>query len=264
MILNSILADTRAALPARMAAMPPSALWERIEELPPPRDFAAALRRPGVSIIAEIKRASPSKGVLNPDLAPDKLAVAYAEAGAAAISVLTEEHHFGGRLADLGATRRALDAAGFACPLLRKDFVIDPYQLLEARAWGADAVLLIAAALDDETLATLLDGTLELGLWPLVEVHNQAELARVLPLSPPVIGINNRNLYDFTVDLETTRRLRPQAPLGSVVVSESGIHSPDQVRVLKAIKVDAALIGEALVTAADPAGMLRALCEAGR
>jgi len=158
----------------------------------------------------------------------------------------------------------ALATAGLACPLLRKDFIIDSYQLLEARISRADAVLLIAAALDDETLAVLLEQALALGLAPLVEVHNEEELARVLPLTPPIVGINNRDLSDFTVDLEVTHRLRPLIPPGVVVVSESGIHEPGQMRELRALQVDAALIGQALVTAADPVSKLRELKEAGQ
>jgi len=148
--------------------------------------------------------------------------------------------------------------------LLRKDFIVDPYQLLEARVFGADAVLLIAAILADAELDRLLDEALRLGLTPLVEVHNEDELRRVLPLEPPVVGINNRNLADFTVDLNTTRRLRPLIPPGVVVVSESGIRTPEQVAELARLGVDAALIGEALVTAPDPAARLAILREAGR
>jgi indole-3-glycerol phosphate synthase len=151
-----------------------------------------------------------------------------------------------------------------ACPILRKDFIVDPYQLLEARVWGADAVLLIAAVLDVENLEALMQEALSLGLTPLVEVHNEEELEAVLPLEPPVIGINNRNLEDFTVDLGTTEKLVSLIPNASLIVSESGIHEADQMRQLATLGIDAALIGEALVTAADPAATLQEFREAGQ
>ena len=264
MILDEIVADTRATLARRKACCPEAVLRDELERLPSPLDVACILARPGVSIIAEMKRASPSRGTLKSDLEPGKLAVAYTLAGAAAISVLTEPSHFFGRPEDLLGARRALAGSQIVCPLLRKDFLIDPYQLLEARAWGADAVLLIAAILDDVTLAQLTTRARALGLTPLVEVHDKSELHRVLRLEPSLIGINNRNLMDFSVDLTVTRQLRPLIPPDCVVVSESGIHEPAQMRDLAALQVDAALIGEALVTAADPVEKLRALREAGR
>jgi indole-3-glycerol phosphate synthase len=231
--------------------------------LPPTISLLEALRRPGISIIAEIKRASPSRGPLRMELEPAELAVTYASAGADAISILTETAYFHGALTDLRAAQQALASAGRRCPLLRKDFIIDPYQLMEARVWGADAVLLIATALDDAALANLFDNALDLGLMPLVEIHDEMELRRVLPLHPPLIGINNRNLRDFSVSLETTRRLRPLIPPACVVVSESGIHTPAHIRELVGLHVQAALIGEALVTAADPAARLRELKDVG-
>jgi indole-3-glycerol phosphate synthase len=264
MILDQIIADTRLALASRKETYPEGLLRERARDLPPPLDLCAHLRGPGVSIIAEIKRASPSRGALNPRLEPARLAAAYARAGAGAISVLTEGSRFGGSLADLAEARRGLMEARLARPILRKDFVVDPYQLLEARDWGADAALLIAAILDDATLAMLFEGALALGLTPLVEVHDEEELARVLSLNPPLVGINNRNLKDLSVNLEVTRRLRPSVPPPALVVSESGIHEPEQMRQLAALQVDAALIGEALLTAPDPAAKLRELKEAGQ
>jgi len=264
MILDRLLAHARSALVQRQTATPEGALRERLADVAPALDLAQHLSEPGVSIIAEIKRTSPSRGVLKADLDAGLFAVAYASAGAQAISVLTEKSHFGGSLEDLGRVRSALATAGVARSLLRKDFIIDSYQLLEARVFGADAVLLIAAALDDQALATLLEQALTIGLAPLVEVHNQGELDRVLPLEPPMVGINNRDLSDFSVDLEVTRRLRPLIPPGVVVVSESGIHEPGQVRELRALGVDAALIGQALVTALDPVGKLKELKEAGQ
>lgn len=264
MILDDLVAAGRAALARRKAAEPEAALRCRLAALAAPFDMAARLRAPGVAVIAEVKRASPSRGDLNAALDPATMAVTYARAGAAGISVLTEESRFRGSLADLAAARQGLQLNGLATPLLRKDFIVDAYQLVEARAGGADAALLIAAILTDGALDRLLREALDLGLMPLVEVHDEAELRRVLPLHPPVIGINNRNLADFTVDLDTTRRLRPLIPPGTLVVSESGISSPTQMAELARLGVDAALIGEALVTAPDPAAHLSALVEAGR
>jgi len=264
MILDAILADTRAGLARRMQELPAAALRAQLGAAPPALSFAEALRGPGVAIIAEIKRASPSRGALNATLEPARLAAAYAAAGAAAISVLTEPVHFHGSPADLQAAVGALRRAGLRRPVVRKDFIVDAYQLLEARAWGAAAVLLIVAALDDATLGRLFEASLALGLTPLVEVHNEAELARAVPLHPPLVGINNRDLRDFRVSLETTRRLRPRVPAAALVVSESGIREPADMRSLAQWGVDAALVGEALVTAADPAARLVELKEAGR
>ncbi len=264
MILDEIIADTRASLAKRRVIHPEGALREQLGQVPQPLDVIGCLQRSGVSIVAEIKRASPSRGVLDLNLEPAQIAVTYASAGAEAISVLTEESHFRGSPADLGEVRRGLAEAQITCPLLCKDFIIDSYQVLEARVWGADAVLLIVAALDDSTLARLYEDALSLNLTPLVEVHSKRELIRALSLAPPLVGINNRDLTSFTVDLEMTRRLRPLIPQSCTVISESGIHHPAQVRELAALEVDAALIGEALVTAADPAAKLRELKEAGR
>lgn len=263
MILDEIVADTRRELAQRQAEQPAEALREQLAGLPPTLDLCAALQRPGVSLVAEIKRASPSRGAMNLGLHPADMALAYTSARANAISVLTEQQHFHGSPADLIAVRAALRQAGITCPLLRKDFIIDAYQLLEARVWGADAVLLIAAVLDSSTLSMLADEAQTLGLTPLIEVHNREELERVLPLHPPLVGINNRNLHDFTVDMTTTAILRPLIPPPTLVISESGIHTPEQMRELARLGVDAALIGEALVTSADPAAMLQALRTAG-
>ena len=264
MILDTIITDTRVRLAARKAKCPEGVLWERLDRAPPPLDLSHYLKRPGVSIIAEVKRASPSRGALNLDLEPAALAVAYASAGAQAISILTEQSYFRGSLGDLDQARRGLAAARIERPLLCKDFVIDSYQLLEARISGADAILLIVAVLDNESLAALLEEALALGVTPLVEVHNERELAQALALDPPIVGINNRDLSDFAVDLEVTRRLRPLIPPKVVVVSESGIHQTAQMRQLSELQVDAALIGQALVTAPDPMAKLKELKEAGR
>ena len=264
MILDKIIVDTRAELAKRKAICPEGALREKLDHVSPPLDVIGALKRCGVSIIAEAKRASPSRGALNLGLEPAQIAVTYASAGADAISVLTEESHFRGSLSDLREARRGLKEARIACPLLRKDFIVESYQVLEARVWGADAVLLIAAALDDSTLGELYKDALTLGLTPLVEVHDRGELTRVLPLQPALVGINNRDLRSFAVDLEMTRQLRPSIPPSCAVVSESGIHQAADMRELATLEVDAALIGEALVTAADPAAKLRELREAGQ
>ena len=264
MILDQIIADTRVALEKQKLAHPAGALRELLPELPATTSFSGSLRRPGVSIVAEIKRASPSRGPLNIGLRPADMATTYASGGADAMSILTEPTRFRGSLSDLREARSALQTAGLSCPLLRKDFIIDPYQILEARVWGADAVLLIAAGLDDAMLARLFEETLALDLTPLIEVHDECELTRTLRLNPPVVGINNRNLKDFSVDLQTTRELRPLVPPTCVVISESGIRKAGHMRELAALGVDAALIGEALVTAPDPGAMLKDLKEAGR
>jgi len=264
MILDRILAATRRDLPQRQRAVPASTLEVACSEQTPALDMLAALRAPGVGVIAECKRASPSKGALNLGIEPSELGLSYAKAGCAALSILTEPRYFRGSGQDLLDARESLAAAGCPRPLLRKDFIVDRYQLLEARAWGADAALLIVAALSDGELAELFAAACDLGLTPLIEVHNSAELERALTLDPPLIGVNNRNLHDFSVSLETTRALRPLIPEGIVVVSESGIHQPAEMRELADMRVDAALVGESLVTADDPAAQLRVLREAGR
>lgn len=264
MILERIIENTRRDLCIRQERVPIDVLRAKLPDAPPARDFAAALRGSGVCIIAEVKRASPSRGALNLDIQPAELAQVYALAGAAAISVLTEPHYFKGTLEDIQRVRLALDNAGLAVPILRKDFIIDTYQLLEARLAGADAVLLIAAALSDETLHQLYHQALEIGLTPLVEVHDEEELQRALEVRPRVVGINNRDLRTFQVDLMTTFRLRPKIPEDVVVVSESGIRSPADMRRLAEMRIHAVLIGEALVTAPDPGALLQELQEAGR
>jgi indole-3-glycerol phosphate synthase len=222
------------------------------------RDFVGAIRsrvdagRPAV--IAEIKKASPSKGVLREDFRPAEIASSYARHGAAALSVLTDERFFQGSAAALQAAR-----AEVRIPVLRKDFMIDPYQLFEARAMGADCILLIAAILDDAELASFEATAAALGMAVLVEVHDGIELERALSLSTPLIGVNNRDLRSFEVSLETTLAMRPKLPAGRVLVSESGIHSPDDVRRLRAAGVHAYLVGEAFMRAADPGAALATL-----
>jgi indole-3-glycerol phosphate synthase len=253
-------------LPRRMQGLPLEAVRARAAAAPPARDFIAALRSaPDVALIAEVKRASPSKGVLRADLDPIDLATTYATNGAAAISVLTDEPFFQGKLAYIGQIRAqlashltALDRQG-PVPVLRKDFIIHPYQVYEARAAGADALLLIAAVLPDADLAKLLSLTRAQGMAALVEVHDRQELMRVLPLAPWLIGVNNRNLRDFSVDLDTCLRLRSLVPPEICFVAESGIQTRADVARLAAAGVDAMLVGEALVTAPDIGAKVREL-----
>lgn len=252
MFLEKILAVRRASPhfqngPARLAEFRRGAA-----EASPVRDFAAALRRGGPTVIAEIKRASPSKGDLRPDLDPADLARAYERGGAAALSVLTEEPHFRGSLDDLRRARAAC-----ALPVLRKDFLLQEWEVVEARAAGADAVLLIVAALPPDRLLAMLDAASEQGLAALVEVHDEAELDVALGAGARIVGINNRDLRSFRVDLEITRRLVPRIPEGVIRVSESGIGRPEDLRNLGS--VEAVLVGESLVTSPDPEAALRTL-----
>lgn len=263
--LDEIVSHKREEVRGRLRDEPLGSVQARAVRAPRPRDLAAALRAsPGVALIAEVKRASPSKGLLCPDFDPVRLATTYAESGAAAISVLTDEAFFQGSLADLTAVRRAVDGVDGAVPVLRKDFIVHPYQVYEARAAGADALLLIAAILTDEELAGLLLLTRALGMTALVEAHHRGELERVLPLSPRVVGVNNRNLHDFSVNLSTCLSLRPLVPDSICLVAESGIHSPADVKRLAAAGIDAMLVGEALVTAPNAAAKVRELIHGGQ
>lgn len=263
-MLGDILTATRRRVEEQRAVRPQHVLERLAASAPPALDLAAALRRPGVQLIAEIKRRSPSRGSLHPDLNPAALAVAYGQGGAAAVSVLTEPAFFGGSLDDLAAARAGLRCEGQSLPILRKDFILDPYQVAEARAHGADAVLLIVAALSGADLRRLYGQACALGLSVLVEVHNEAELDQALAMQPSIVGINSRNLHDMTVDLTVVERLRPLAPAGVLVVAESGIHSVEDVRRLRSMNVDAMLVGEALVRAANPAELTRQFVEAGQ
>jgi indole-3-glycerol phosphate synthase len=218
------------------------------------RPFNEALARPGLSLIAEFKRRSPSVGEIRPGAEVADVVKAYERGGAAALSILTEERHFAGSLHDLRAAREASDL-----PILRKDFVVDPYQLYEAAANGADAVLLIVAALEDDALANLHAEAGSLDLDCLVEVHDEADLERALAIDAEVIAINNRNLEDFSVDIGTTVDLLTDVPAGKTVVSESGYAERDQFDELERIGVDAVLVGEALMRADDPEVLVREL-----
>ncbi len=223
-------------------------------------DFLSALKHaPGVALIAEVKKASPSKGVIRPDFDPVELARGYAENGAAAISVLTDTNYFQGRLEFLRQISAALNRAGLVRPLLRKDFIFDSYQIYEARAAGASAVLLIAAVLKDAELESLYGLARKLGLTVLLEVHNRADLEQVLPLNPRLIGVNNRDLRDFSVRLETSFDLRPLIPAETLMVAESGIRARADVERLAAAGIDAALVGEAIVQQKDVGRKVREL-----
>lgn len=253
-VLEEILRWKRTEVVRHKRARPLSVVRAEMERAAPPRDLAAALRAPGVSLIAEIKRASPSKGLLRPDLDPVAFARAYEANGAAAISVLTDSRFFQGTLEALRAVRHAVDL-----PILRKDFVLDPYQVYRARAAGADGVLLIVAALSDDDLGSLYRLVCDLGMAALVEVHNAGELQRALRIGPGIVGINNRDLQTFEVSLETTARLRPLIPGDVVVVAESGVHGRADVARLAAAGVDAMLVGESLVRSGDVGLKMREL-----
>ena len=258
-MLDEIMTFHRDNLPKVMAGVPLADVRALAGVAPPPRDFEAAIRTPGVSLIAECKKASPSKGLLVHNYDAVRLAKLYEKAGARAISVLTDTRHFQGTLADLRDAREAVRV-----PVLRKDFMFHPYQLYEARAAGADAVLLIAAVLSDTELRELLALAGKLGMAALVEVHDEEELTRALAVGPRIIGVNNRDLQTFEVDFDATARLRALIPPGIAVVGESGLKSPDDVRAMKAAGVDAVLVGEALVRSKDIGGLVRALVNAGQ
>jgi indole-3-glycerol phosphate synthase len=255
-ILDRIVADTREVVAASKKRVPLGDIRRRAEQSEGPRGFLKALRGPSISIIAEVKKASPSRGVLREDFDPVWIAGRYAEGGAAALSVLTDEKHFQGRLDFLPAIREKLPDGP---PLLRKDFLFDDYQLFEARAHGADAALLIVAILEQPLLGALLDLCRDLSLDALVEVHDEAEMERALAAKAELIGVNNRDLRTFDIDLATTERLRPMAPPSVTFVAESGIFTRDDMRRLEAAGVSAALIGESLVITPDPAEKLREL-----
>ncbi len=257
-ILDRIVANKREELAAAKSRVPLAETRAKAEASPAPRGFANALRGPRIALITEVKKASPSRGVIREDFDPVWLAKHYAEGGAAAISVLTETKHFQGRLEYLTAIREALPSGP---PLLRKDFLFDPYQVYEARAAGADAVLLIVAMLEQPLLEDLMLLARDLGLDALVEVHDGAEMQRANAAGATLIGINNRDLRTFEVDLDTTERLRPLAPPDATVVAESGIFTREDMLRLESCRVNAVLIGEGVATAPDPAAKVRELLE---
>jgi len=232
-------------------------LQELAERAPPPRDFVAALRdqtRPGMRVIAEVKRASPSAGLIRPDFDPVAIARTYEQNGAACVSVLTDEHFFQGKLEYLTAIRAAI-----SLPVLRKDFLIDRYQVLEARAAGADCVLLIAECLNDCQMRDLYFYASELGMASLIEIHDPEHLDRVLKLEPELLGVNNRNLKTFETDLQHSIRLKEQIPHDTLLVSESGIHSRAHVELLENAGIRAMLVGETLMRSPDIGQKLREL-----
>ncbi|MFC2002669.1 indole-3-glycerol phosphate synthase TrpC [Chloroflexota bacterium] len=257
MILEQIVADNRLELETRKNIAPLAELQRIALEQPPLLDFASALRGDRIQLIAEVKKASPSKGVIRPDFNPVEIAQTYASNGASAISVLTELRYFQGSLNYLKEIKNAL--GNRRLPLLRKDFIHDPYQVYESRAYGADSLLLIVAILASEKLEELLGLSHELGMQCLVEVHSEAELEIALRSGAIIIGINNRDLNTFTVNLATTERLRPLIPPDRIVVSESGIKNHSDMEKLRQWGVDAVLIGEALVSAPDIAVKIKEL-----
>lgn len=257
MILDDIVNSMRMLLEERKRRVPLDDLVRQAGERPAPLNFAKAIAGEGVSIIAEVKKASPSKGVIKEDFDPVAIARAYASGGAAAISVLTEEKYFQGSLEYLESI--ANDLGENRPPLLRKDFIVDAYQVYEARAYGADAVLLIVAILTRAELDELLDLTRQLGMTALVEAHDEKEVMAAIESGAGVIGINNRDLKTFKVDIKTTTCLRPLIPADRLVVSESGIATREDIEYLWGVGVDAALIGEALMTAPDVERRLREL-----
>jgi indole-3-glycerol phosphate synthase len=252
--LETVVERTHADVARRRRETPPAELEARLGPARRGRPFSEALIAEGISLIAEMKRASPSRGPIRPAASVADVVRAYQGAGAKAVSVVTEPSHFGGSLDDLVEARAACDL-----PLLRKDFVVDAYQVLEARAAGADAVLLIVAALGGERLAELMAAASDLGMDSLVEVHDEDEVAVAVEAGAEVIGINNRDLHSLDVDLGTTFRLLADVPAGTVVVAESGITERGHVAELEDAGVDAILVGEALMRADDPATAIREL-----
>ncbi len=253
-ILDAIIEHKRGEVAERRSRRPLANVRRAAESAPPARGFAEAIVRRRSAVIAEVKRASPSEGVIREDYDPATIAASYESAAAACLSVLTDEHFFHGADQHLCAARGAC-----GLPALRKDFVVDPYQVYESRALGADCLLLIVAALDAAQLKDLAQLAADLSLDTLIEVHDRAELERALAHDPRLVGINNRDLATFDVSLDTTIGLLPDVPTGVTVVSESGIHTPEDVRRLREAGVDAFLVGTAFMREADPGAALRRL-----
>lgn len=258
-ILDDIAAATRQRTEDAKKSAPIGTIREKAYASPPPKDFAAALSGPGVSFICEIKKASPSKGVISPGFPYLALAEQYEKGGAAAVSCLTEPQWFLGSDQIFSEVRSQV-----SIPMIRKDFTVDPYQIWEARALGADAVLLICALLDADTLARYLELAHELGMAALVEAHDEAEIQQAAAAGARIIGVNNRNLRDFSVDFDNAARLRDLIPPECLYVAESGVSSPEDAAVLARIGADAVLMGEVLMRSDDPASLLREMREATR
>jgi indole-3-glycerol phosphate synthase len=257
-VLDEILAGVRTDLAERQQLTPLDKLKEAARRAPAPRDVLAALGGDEVAVIAEVKRASPSKGALAAIADPAALASDYEAGGARVISVLTEQRRFGGSLADLAAVRDVVQ-----CPVLRKDFVVSSYQLWEARAYGADLVLLIVAALDQNALVSLVERAESIGLVPLVEVHTSEELDRAVAAGARIIGINARNLATLEVDRSVFSVLAPRCPAGVLKIAESGVRGPHDLLAYAACGADAVLVGESLVTGRDPRTAVADLVTAG-
>jgi indole-3-glycerol phosphate synthase len=257
-VLDEILDGVRADLADRQRRVSLDQLKEKTRRAPSPRDAMAALKAEGVTVIAEVKRASPSRGVMAAITDPAALAADYEAGGAKMISVVTEERRFGGSLADLDAVRKAVQV-----PILRKDFVVSSYQLWETRAYGADAVLLIVAALEQSALVSLVERALSIGLLPLVEVHAEPELDRALDAGATVIGVNARNLATLKVDRGIFGRIAPRISEGIVKIAESGVRDARDLLAYAAAGADAVLVGESLVTEKDPRGAVADLVTAG-
>jgi indole-3-glycerol phosphate synthase len=252
--LDELVHATRQAVDRRKRDLPLADLEREIGAPREGRPFSEALARPGTSLIAEHKRRSPSAGTIREGVSCSDMVLAYERGGAAAVSVLTEERHFGGSLADLREARAATEL-----PLLRKDFTVDPYQLYEAKAAGADAVLIVVGSIEPRHLGELYDLSHELDLDAIVEIYSDEELETALEFDADVIGINNRDLADFSVDLQRTYDLLADVPAGKTVVSESGIRYREQIEELEQVGVDAVLIGEPLMRAEDPEAAVREL-----
>ncbi|HXO06160.1 MAG TPA: indole-3-glycerol phosphate synthase TrpC [Candidatus Sulfotelmatobacter sp.] len=256
-ILERIVEARRESVAHRKRVLPEAALRMAVEKkVAPPRDFLSALAAPGIRIIAELKKASPSRGVIRSDFAPALLAVEFEQSGAAALSVLTEEDFFSGSLADLKEATRVTKI-----PILRKDFILDPWQVWETRAAGADSFLLIAAVLEDKTFRELLALGRSLKMEPLVEVHSREELERVLSAGAQIIGVNNRDLQDFSVHLKTSLELVHAIPENCIAVSESGLRTREDLVRLSAAGFDAFLIGERLMQHDNPGQALHTLLQ---
>ena len=256
MILDDIIAVKRREVAERRKAIPPAALEKTIGEMPPTRDFRNALAGGDCRIVAEVKRRSPSRGVIREDFDPVRIAVSYEQNGAAAVSVLTDETFFGGSSEDLTAVKGAV-----SLPVLRKEFIIDPWQIEETRAIGADALLLVAAILGESELREYRGLAASLGLASLVEVHDREELGKALSSGAEIIGINNRDLRTFMTDVATSVALAPLIPADRIVVAESGIRSRAEIEALMRAGVRGFLIGETLIAARDIGAALRGLLE---